>query len=272
MTYVIAEPCVTCSTRRASKSAPSTASTRASACSTSTRTSASTAAPGAGVPGRGDLLRGRHARPVEGLLQGQRRVLRRPGLARAAPPRSARSTRTTRSWPRCRRRTQRGSPRGTLTRRARHDRRRLPDFPWDRSAGRLTAAAAHPDGIVDLSVGTPVDPTPAVIRAALTAAADAPGYPTPPARRRARRPSAAWLRRRCGVAELDPVAVLPTIGSKELVAWLPTLLGLGPGDTVGIPSLAYPTYDVGARLAGAQVSRVDDADRARSGRASTCSG
>ena len=43
---------------------------------------------------------------------------------------------------------------------------------------------------------------------------------------------------------------MPTIGSKELVAWLPTLLGLGPGDVVGFPSAAYPTYDVGARLAG----------------------
>jgi succinyldiaminopimelate transaminase len=50
---------------------------------------------------------------------------------------------------------------------------------------------------------------------------------------------------------LDPSAVLPTIGSKELVAWLPTLLGLGAGDVVVLPEVAYPTYDVGARLAGA---------------------
>ena len=45
--------------------------------------------------------------------------------------------------------------------------------------------------------------------------------------------------------------MLPTIGSKELVAWLPTFLGLGRGDLVGIPAVAYPTYDIGARLAGA---------------------
>ena len=51
--------------------------------------------------------------------------------------------------------------------------------------------------------------------------------------------------------------MLPTIGSKELVAWLPTLLGLGPGDAVVYPTLAYPTYDVGARLAGADPSRPD---------------
>ena len=49
---------------------------------------------------------------------------------------------------------------------------------------------------------------------------------------------------------VDPVAVLPTIGSKELVAWLPTLLGLGAGDTVVIPELAYPTYEVGAGWPG----------------------
>jgi succinyldiaminopimelate transaminase len=53
------------------------------------------------------------------------------------------------------------------------------------------------------------------------------------------------------VPDVDPDGVLPTIGSKELVAWLPTLLGLGVGDLVVHPQIAYPTYDVGARLAGA---------------------
>jgi succinyldiaminopimelate transaminase len=59
------------------------------------------------------------------------------------------------------------------------------------------------------------------------------------------------------VSDLDPDGVLPTIGSKELVAWLPSLLGLGSGDIVGFPSIAYPTYDVGARLAGATPMAVD---------------
>ena len=63
---------------------------------------------------------------------------------------------------------------------------RLPDFPWDTLAPYAGTARAHPDGIVDLSVGTPVDPTPDVVQAALRAAADAPGYPltygTPPLR------------------------------------------------------------------------------------------
>lgn len=51
--------------------------------------------------------------------------------------------------------------------------------------------------------------------------------------------------------------MLPTIGSKELVAWLPTLLGVRPGDVVAIPSVCYPTYEVGALLAGATVVRSD---------------
>jgi len=54
---------------------------------------------------------------------------------------------------------------------------RLPDFPWDHLAEHAARARAHPDGIVDLSIGTPVDPTPDIVRRALAAAADAPGYP-----------------------------------------------------------------------------------------------
>jgi len=68
---------------------------------------------------------------------------------------------------------------------------------------------------------------------------------------------AAWFERRRGVPDVDPDAVLPTIGSKELVAWLPTLLGLGAGDTVVHPQIAYPTYEVGARLAGARSLAAD---------------
>lgn len=127
----------------------------------------------------------------------------------------------------------------------------LPDFPWDRLTGFAAQARAHPGGIVDLSVGTPVDPTPPVVRQALAAASDAPGYPQTWGTPALREAVAAWFARRRGVPDVAPDGVLPTIGSKELVAWLPTLLGLGPGDDVVHPSVAYPTYDVGARLAGA---------------------
>lgn len=133
----------------------------------------------------------------------------------------------------------------------------LPDFPWDSLAPAKATAAAHPDGIVDLSVGTPVDPTPQVVQDALIAAADAPGYPQTYGTPALRQAVADWFATRRSAPGVDPAGVLPTVGSKELVAWLPTLLGLGDGDLVGIPKIAYPTYDVGARLAGATPVVVD---------------
>ncbi|MBK8078680.1 MAG: succinyldiaminopimelate transaminase [Kineosporiaceae bacterium] len=129
--------------------------------------------------------------------------------------------------------------------------RSLPDFPWDRLAPFGDLARRHPGGIIDASIGTPVDPTPAVAREALIAASDAPGYPATYGTPALREAVAAWFARRRGVPDVDPDGVLPTIGSKELVVWLPTLLGLGPGDVVVFPERAYPSYDVGARVAGA---------------------
>jgi succinyldiaminopimelate transaminase len=115
---------------------------------------------------------------------------------------------------------------------------------------------AHPGGIVDLSVGTPVDPVPALVREALSAASDVPGYPATAGTRKLREAAAAWLARRHQVT-VDPDSVLPVIGTKELIAGLPILLGCGPGDVVVHPELAYPTYDVGARLAGARAVAAD---------------
>jgi succinyldiaminopimelate transaminase len=135
--------------------------------------------------------------------------------------------------------------------------RALPDFPWDSLAPFKERASAVSRGLVDLSVGTPVDPTPGVVQAALVAGADAPGYPQTYGTPRLREAVATWFARRRGVPDVDPDGVMPTIGSKELVAWLPTLMGLGPGDIVGFPGVAYPTYDVGARLAGATPQVVD---------------
>ncbi|WP_062203416.1 succinyldiaminopimelate transaminase [Demequina salsinemoris] len=136
----------------------------------------------------------------------------------------------------------------------------LPDFPWDSLVPFRERAAQHPGGIVDLSVGTPVDPTPQVVRDSLIAAADAPGYPQTYGTAPLRETIAAWYARRRGVPDLDPAGVLPTIGSKELVALLPALLGIGEGHTVVHPTAAYPTYDVGARLAGATPRPADDVD------------
>ena len=134
----------------------------------------------------------------------------------------------------------------------------LPVFPWDTLDPYAARARAHPRGIVDLSVGTPVDATPALVRDALAAAADSPGYPTTHGTPALRQAVVDWFARRRGVPGLDPVAVLPTMGSKELVAFLPALLGLAAGDVVVHPETAYPTYDVGARLAGATPLAADD--------------
>lgn len=135
--------------------------------------------------------------------------------------------------------------------------RSLPDFPWDRLTPYGDRARAHPGGIVDLSVGTPVDPVPDTVQKALSSVADIPGYPTTHGTPELREAVVESLARRHGASGVSPDAVLPTIGSKELVAWLPRLLGVGPGDTVVIPEVAYPTYEVGALLAGAEVVRAD---------------
>ncbi|MFW7400777.1 MAG: succinyldiaminopimelate transaminase, partial [Rothia mucilaginosa] len=136
----------------------------------------------------------------------------------------------------------------------------LPEYPWEALAPYRATAAAHSDGPVDLSIGTPVDPTPQNIREALAAASDAPGYPTTHGTPALREAIAEWFARRRGVTGLSPEAIMPTVGSKELVAWLPFLLGLGPGDVVVYPRVAYPTYDMGARFARAESVPADSLD------------
>ncbi|WP_329290198.1 bifunctional succinyldiaminopimelate transaminase/glutamate-prephenate aminotransferase [Streptomyces sp. NBC_01455] len=135
---------------------------------------------------------------------------------------------------------------------------RLPAFPWDKLEPYKATAAAHPGGIVDLSVGTPVDPVPELIQKALIAAADSPGYPTVWGTPELRDALTGWVERRLGARGVTHHHVLPIVGSKELVAWLPTQLGLGPGDKVAYPRLAYPTYEVGARLARADHVGYED--------------
>lgn len=134
----------------------------------------------------------------------------------------------------------------------------LPDFPWDSLVPYRKRAEDHPDGVVDLSVGTPVDSTPELIQRALREASDAPGYPTAQGTVELRQAIVEWFARTRAVPTLTADAVVPTVGSKELVAWLPGLLGLGAGDVVVHPATAYPTYAVGAVLAGASSLATDD--------------
>ncbi|WP_027859885.1 succinyldiaminopimelate transaminase [Marmoricola sp. URHB0036] len=134
---------------------------------------------------------------------------------------------------------------------------RLPDFPWDQLTPYAEKARAHPGGIVDLSIGTPVDATPEVVQQALREATDSPGYPVTIGLPETRQACIDWLSRRFGVTGLGLDGVLPTVGSKELIAGLPTQLGLGAGDLVVYPTLAYPTYEVGAALVGAEAIATD---------------
>ncbi len=101
-----------------------------------------------------------------------------------------------------------------------------------------------------------MDPVPAVVREALVAASNAPGYPVVAGTPALREAAAGWLARRHQVS-VAPDAVLPLIGTKEFIAGLATHLGCGPGDVVVHPELAYPTYDAGARLAGARPVAAD---------------
>jgi succinyldiaminopimelate transaminase len=133
---------------------------------------------------------------------------------------------------------------------------RLPAFTWDRIAPLGEKAGLHPDGAVDLSMGTPVDPVPSVLRDALAGASNAPGYPATWGTAALRTAAAGWLARSLSVS-VSPDDVLPVIGTKEFIAWLPVMLGLGPGDVMVYPELAYPTYDIGARLAGASAVASD---------------
>jgi succinyldiaminopimelate transaminase len=118
-------------------------------------------------------------------------------------------------------------------------------------------ARQHPRGAIDLSQGTPVDPTPAFISGALESASNSPGYPVTTGSKELRDALIRYCREQLGAkGDFD---VLPTIGSKELVAWLPFLLG---SRTVIIPRIAYPTYRVGGLLAKSEVKEVEiDAER-----------
>ncbi|CAB4720088.1 unannotated protein [freshwater metagenome] len=92
---------------------------------------------------------------------------------------------------------------------------------------------------------------------ALREAADSPGYPTTIGLPETRQACLDWLARRHGVVGLGLDQVLPVIGSKELIAALPLHLGLGAGDLIGYPELAYPTYEVSAALVGARAIAAD---------------
>lgn len=134
---------------------------------------------------------------------------------------------------------------------------RLPEYPWQKLKPYQAIAEKHANGMVDLSVGSPVDPTPKVIQDAIRDATNAPGYPSTAGSLEFREAVAEWFGRRRGV-ELTSDQVMPTIGSKEFISFLPLMLGLGKGDVIVQPSVAYTAYVVGAALSGAEIISEDD--------------
>ena len=126
-------------------------------------------------------------------------------------------------------------------------REKLPDFPWDALAPYSQIARNHPKGAIDLSQGTPVDDTPDLIQRALQASANSPRYPVTAGTKELQDAITNWAINHLGASgDFD---VLPLIGSKELVAWLPTIL---QSKKVIYPEIAYPTYLVGALIAQAE--------------------
>ncbi len=128
---------------------------------------------------------------------------------------------------------------------------RPPVYPYERLAGARRLAEAHPGGMVDLSIGTPTDPPPPAVVAALSASSAERGYPASVGSLRYREAARQWIRRRLG-AEVPVEAIAACVGTKELVASLPWVLRLRrpDRDTVLYPALSYPTYEMGAVLAG----------------------
>lgn len=130
---------------------------------------------------------------------------------------------------------------------------RLPDFPWDLLAPFKEIAGKYPDGLVDLSIGTPVDDSPESMQRALAESGNAPGYPLTIGNQTLREELESWIRGK--FFPHGALDFLPTIGSKELVGLLPTFLQT---KKLLFPDIAYPTYQVGAMVAGASAISVSD--------------
>jgi succinyldiaminopimelate transaminase len=132
-----------------------------------------------------------------------------------------------------------------------------PVYPYERLWGARQLAEAHEGGVVDLSIGTPGDPPPPEVVAALSSSNAERGYPASVGSARYREAAAGWMQRRLG-AGMDPAEVYACVGTKEFVTTLPHWLRLRrpDRDTVLYPSVSYPSYAMGATLAGCRAVAV----------------
>lgn len=146
-----------------------------------------------------------------------------------------------------------------------------PPYPYDRLSELVAIGNTHDGGAVDLSIGTPVDPPPPEVQAALAAGDTARGYPPSIGTPAFRRAAADWLSRRADVTVDADTEVAAVVGTKEFVASTPQYLHLRDPrrDTVLYPAISYPTYEMGATLAGLravpyrELADIDEQDAAR---------
>ncbi|MGH9274389.1 MAG: aminotransferase class I/II-fold pyridoxal phosphate-dependent enzyme, partial [Acidimicrobiales bacterium] len=145
-----------------------------------------------------------------------------------------------------------------------------PPYPYDRLDDLKALGAALPGGLVDLSIGTPCDPPPTRVIEAMARSGAERGYPPSIGSAAYREAAAGWMARRLGVT-VDPTDVAACVGTKELVAGVPQWLRLRRPDldTVLYPAISYPTYAMGATLAGCravpyrQLADIDEDDAHR---------
>ena len=132
-----------------------------------------------------------------------------------------------------------------------------PPYPYERLDSFKPLGASFDGGLVDLSIGTPCDPPPASVVAALAASNSERGYPPSVGNEPLRRAFSEWMNRRFAVS-VPTSAIAACIGTKEFVGTLPQWMKLRSPwlDTVLYPSIAYPTYEMGATLAGCRAVAV----------------
>jgi succinyldiaminopimelate transaminase len=138
-----------------------------------------------------------------------------------------------------------------------------PPYPYDRLDELAASAADRPGGCVDLSIGTPCDPPPASVVAALASSNAERGYPASIGTPAFRQAAAGWLERRLGVVVDAEREIAACIGTKEFVAGIPQWLKLRTPerDTVLYPAISYPTYAMGATLAGCRAVPYESLDQ-----------
>ena len=128
-----------------------------------------------------------------------------------------------------------------------------PPYPYEQLDKFRNLAESLPGGAVDLSIGTPCDSVPEVVKRSITSEMSldsARPYPSSVGSEDFLKAASKWMER-CLKVEIPETSIGACIGSKEIVTGLPAVLKLrNPDkDTVLYPAVSYPSYSMGAQLA-----------------------